>query len=359
MTQPDVSVVVVGVGARTAVGMTGPATAAAVRAGLAGFAQHPYAVDTAGRPMVVAFAPYLDIELGGAERLSELAAPSAEEAIAGLARASGGKPTVPIFMGLPPPRPGRAKDLRGVVDRVTAVVAAAGLRPGEGAAIEAGHAAGAMALQAAWEATRSGAAEFALAGGVDSYVEPETLEWLEANGQLHSAGPDNNAYGFIPGEAAAFILLGSAAAATRVDLSASLEILTTRSAKETRLIKTETVCLGEGLTALFRALAAELPRGAKIDHLYCDMNGEPYRADEFGFATIRAGGLFKDASAFTAPADCWGDVGAASGPLQLILAEAAARKGYAPGPLAGAFTSSESGERCGFVSRGRISEFPS
>ena len=94
----------------------------------------------------------------------------------------------------------------------------------------------------------------------------------------------------------------------------------------------------------------------KADHMYCDMNGEPYRADEFGFATIRAGGLFRDPSAFTAPADCWGDVGAASGPLFLILAEAAIRKGYAPGPVLAAFTSSESGERCGFLTRPRVDQ---
>ena len=86
------------------------------------------------------------------------------------------------------------------------------------------------------------------------------------------------------------------------------------------------------------------------------MNGEPYRADEFGFATVRAGGLFRDPSAFTAPADCWGDVGAASGPLFLVLADAATRKGYAPGPALAAFTSSESGEQCGFVARARVAK---
>ena len=85
-------------------------------------------------------------------------------------------------------------------------------------AIETGHAAGAMAVKAAWEAVRSGAAEFALAGGVDSYLEAETLEWLEANDQVHSAGPENNPYGFIPGEAAGFVLLASAAAAERYKL---------------------------------------------------------------------------------------------------------------------------------------------
>jgi len=83
--------------------------------------------------------------------------------------------------------------------------------------------------------------------------------------------------------------------------------------------------------------------------LYCDMNGEPYRAEEYGFATLRAGEALMKTAEFEAPASNWGDVGAASGPLYFALAEAAARKGYAPGPITAMFTSSESGERCGCI----------
>jgi 3-oxoacyl-[acyl-carrier-protein] synthase-1 len=336
--------------------MTAPATAAAVRAGVAGFAKHPFVVDTAGNRMIVAAAPYLGPDVAGSDRLAELAAPAAVEAVSAFAAAPGGKPPVPVYVGLPPVRPGRGKDLPAVVlSRVRAELAAA-CPVARVEAIETGHAAGAMAVKAAWEAIRAGAAEFALAGGVDSYFEPETLEWQEANDQVHSAAPENNEYGFIPGEAAGFVLLASEAAARRCDLEGALEIPTVQTTRETKLIKTDSVCLGEGLTGLLRALGAGLSSGERVDHLYCDMNGEPYRAEEFGFATIRAGQLFKDPSAFTTPADCWGDVGAASGPLFLVLAEAATRKGYAPGPVLAAFTSAESGERCGFVARGRAAQ---
>ena len=48
---------------------------------------------------------------------------------------------------------------------------------------------------------------------------------------------------------------------------------------------------------------------------YCDMNGEPYRADEYGFACLSYQGVSSSpASDFIAPADCWGDVSAASAP---------------------------------------------
>lgn len=354
MNSSSVLVVVVGLGARTAVGMTAPATAAAVRAGISGFGQHPFMVDTAGNRMIVAFAPYLSIDITGVERLAEFAGPTAAEAVESLASAPGEKPALPVFVGLPSARPGRSSDLTAVSERIRAEISAHGLQVGKVATSESGHAAGTMAVQAAWSAIRSGVAEFAVAGGADSYLDPETLEWLEANDQLHSAGPENNPYGFIPGEAAGFVLLASASAAARCQLTAALELPMVATTKETKLINTDAVCTGEGLTALFRSLAAPLSPGTQVDDLYCDMNGEPYRADEFGFATIRAGGLFKDPSEFNAPADCWGDVGAASGPLFLVLAEAAARKGYASGPLAVAFTSSESGERSGFITRARM-----
>ncbi len=339
-------VVVAGVGARTAIGATAPATAAAARAGISGFANHAFMVDTAGKKMIVASAPYISIDITGSARLMELALPAVREALAPLGSQ---RPTLPVFIGLPPDRPGRAKDTATTVlfqlreylldYRISQLVP-----------IETGHAAGAMALQSAWEVVRSGRVEYALAGGVDSYLEPETLEWLEENDQLHSSGLHNNAYGFVPGEAAGFVLLGSSKAIERDKLRAHLELVSAATTRETKLIKTDTVCTGEGMTELFRALACGPPPWL-ADYLYCDMNGEPYRAEEFGFATVRAGKLFRDPSAFTAPADCWGDVGAASGPLFLQLIDAATRKGYAQGKVIAAFTSSESGERCGFIAQ--------
>jgi 3-oxoacyl-[acyl-carrier-protein] synthase I len=332
--------------------MTAPATGAAVRAGVAGFAQHPFVCDTAGKPMIVAASQYLSQIISGFERLVELAVPAALEAVGPLLAASRGRPSLPVFVGLPPVRPGRAKNLATLVDERLRQAISASCAFTRVERIETGHAAGTMAVQAAWQLVGSGGAEFALAGGVDSYTDPETLEWLEANEQVHSSGEENNPYGFIPGEGAGFVLLASADAAQRRGLSTAVELLTAASARESKLIKTATVCVGDGLTALFGALAGA-PPVVKADHFFCDLNGEPYRADEFGFATIRAGALFRDPSAFTAPADSWGDVGAASGPLFLVLIDAAIRKGYTPGSVLAAFTSSESGERCGFVIRDR------
>jgi 3-oxoacyl-[acyl-carrier-protein] synthase-1 len=51
------------------------------------------------------------------------------------------------------------------------------------------------------------------------------------------------------------------------------------------------------------------------------------------------------------PADCWGDVGAASGPLFLSLAVEASQRGYSKGPYAVMFAGSESGYRAAALIR--------
>src|SRR5262249_10281501 len=104
-------VVVAGVGARTAVGMTAPGTAAAVRAGVAGFEKHPFAVDTVGNPMIVAAAPYLGPDVAGAERFAELAGPAAAEALAAFAAVPGGKAAGPV-LGRPAAGPSRPRERR-------------------------------------------------------------------------------------------------------------------------------------------------------------------------------------------------------------------------------------------------------
>ena len=75
------------------------------------------------------------------------------------------------------------------------------------------------------------------------------------------------------------------------------------------------------------------------------LRGEPYRADEYGFAVTRTREHFVSPADFTAPADCWGDVGAASVPLSLGLALAAFAKGYSRGDTGLVWASSDTGER--------------
>jgi 3-oxoacyl-[acyl-carrier-protein] synthase-1 len=338
------AVQILGLGASTPIGRNAWASAAAARAGVCGFSEHPYMIDTAGEPMRIARAPWLDVGLAGSARLGALLLPAIEEALAPLtALGAGPAPRIGLALALPPPRPGQPGAL---VDELLAEVREQlGERFVRIARFEVGHAAGHMAMAGAEAGCARGAFDACVVAGADSYLAPETLEWVEACDQLHGGGPLNNAWGFIPGEAAGAVLFGTPRLAQSCGMAPMGELVSVGIGMESRLIKTGEVCVGEGLTQAFRAALQALAPGEQVHNVFCDLNGEPYRADEFGFATLRTGEHFRAASDFVAPADCWGDVGAAGAPLHLALAVAAGRKRYAKGPLSLVWGSSESGER--------------
>ncbi len=336
-------VCVAALGASTPVGRDAWSSAAAVRAGISGFAEHPYMTDVEGEPIRVAVAPWLDLDCRGQERLEALLFPAIEQALAPCDPSRHKDMRLALALAFPSPRPGLADDLERSVrrsisdafpDRFSAV-----------AVFPVGHASGLVGMHAACAKLVNGDFDACILAGVDSYLEPETLRWLEETDQLHGAGPLNNAWGFIPGEGAGAVLLTRGGALARFGMESLGQVLSVGRGLEPNRIKTQTVCTGQGLTAAFREALAGLPPGGQVSDVFCDMNGEPYRADEFGFACLRTRDAFVSASDFVAPADCWGDVCAASGPLGLALAAIAWRKRYANGPHALVWASSESGER--------------
>lgn len=336
-------VVIAGLGATTAVGRDAWASAAAVRAGISGFTRHPYMIDSAGEPMRAAIAPWIDIGLQGTERFAQLLFPAIDEALSLLPRRAAEPLRCAVALALPSARPGLPKDLSR--ELMLQLKLRYGAVFDSAAAFSNGHAAGLIAVQAACAKLRTGGLDACVVAGVDSWLEPETLEWLESCDQLHGAGPLNNAWGFIPGEAGAALLLVRGRLTKPLGLAPLGSVLSVGTAYEPKRIKTETVCIGEGMTEAFRSALVALPKEALVSDIYCDMNGEPYRADEFGFTALRTKEHFESASDFNAPADCWGDVSAAGSLLHLMLACAAASKGYAKGDYAFAWASAEMGER--------------
>ena len=336
-------VYVVGLGASTPVGRDPWSSAAAVRASITGFTDHPYMIDRVGEPMQVALAPWLDIDLTPLERFEGLLFPAIEQALESVGGATDVAIRVALALGLPPARPGLPSSLE------------LGLRAGIAAQFESrfnavamfhvGHAAGFIGMLAAIRRMETGVFDACVVAGVESYLAPESLEWLEHNEQLHGAGPNQNAWGFVPGEAAGAVLLATEDVVARVGLEPFARVLSVGQGREEKRIKTQTVCTGEGLTTAFHESLAALPNGARVTDVFCDMNGEPYRADEFGFAMLRTRESFASTSDFVAPASSWGDVSAASAPLGIMLAAIAADTGYANGTHAFVWASSEGGER--------------
>jgi 3-oxoacyl-[acyl-carrier-protein] synthase-1 len=305
-------------------------------------------LDKVGEPMVVAPEPTLDAALQGPERFAHLAGPALKEALAPLAEGNVGMQSVHTLVGTPGARPGLPAGIDGALGRLIAneVDATSGQRT---AFLPNGHAAGLLAMIHARDILRAGRSRFCLVGGVDSYLTADSLEWMDDKGILKSS---ENRNGFPPGEAAGFCLVTTGATALEFGLPVFGWLETFGAARETSPIRTRTICVGRGLSEAIRQATAplRLPE-ERVDDSICDLNGEPYRSEEFALTVLRTQMAFVDFSRFVTPADCWGDVGAASGPLFANLAIAAGLRGYAKGPRTMIWASSEGGDRAAVVVR--------
>ncbi|HET8706928.1 MAG TPA: hypothetical protein VFM46_11570, partial [Pseudomonadales bacterium] len=144
---------------------------------------------------------------------------------------------------------------------------------------------------------------------------------------------------------AAACLIATQPVAHRFGLSLLAQPVAATTAMEPNPIHSEAVSVGQGLSAVVRDIINRLPQQELISLTYCDLNGERYRNEEFGYTLLRTQHGFRDAHDYLTPADCWGDMGAASGILFIILAIQSKLRGYAKGPLPICWAGSESGQR--------------
>jgi 3-oxoacyl-[acyl-carrier-protein] synthase-1 len=194
-------IVVVALGARTPLGLTAEASAAAVRAGISRVREHPFMIDPAGEPLRTAMDCRLDPALLGWKRLAPLATSALFEAIGKAFSDRARIPALSAFLSLPEERAGFSNDdaLRVVRD-VDGAIHRAGL----GVHIQTarrGHAGALDSMGAAIAQLRAGRCAAAVVGGVDSYLDADTLDALAADQRLAAEGVRS---GFFPGEAAGF-----------------------------------------------------------------------------------------------------------------------------------------------------------
>lgn len=336
------SIHIVGLGARTPLGLNVEASMAAVRAGIARIEEHCFILDRHGEPVRLACDSELGPSVMGSERVTKMAATALEEVCTTLAEKAPDLAHIPLFLGLPEERPGWTRNDRELVlDQLARKTFPLKLSPIE--MFPYGHAAGVLALDAACRKIQEGRERVCVIAGVDSYLNFETLEWLDHNRQL--ATPYHRG-AFFPGEGAGAVAVASESLVQRYKWTTLGRVRGVGTAIEPNKIKTDTVCVGEGLTACIRKAVAgsQFPDEA-IEGIICDLNGERYRAEEWGFALLRLPQVFNDPTGYDLPTSCWGDVGAASGPLSMCIAVNAAQKGWAKGSRYLIWNSSEGGQR--------------
>ena len=209
------------------------------------------------------------------------------------------------------------------------------------AAAHRGRAGGLAAVGQAAEMIRTGRARFMLAGGIDTYRDLYVLGTLDMEQRVKSAA---NLDGFIPGEGAAFVLLGQADGVA-VPIAAVSPVA---QASENGHLYSEQPYRGEGLATAIQQLVQSGAAAGPIQEVYSSMNGENHWAKEWGVAFIRNSSAFLPDHGMHHPADCCGDTGAASAVLMVGVAALGIKQGYRRSPAL-VYGSSDRGQRAAVV----------
>lgn len=333
---------IVGLGARTPVGLRAATSAVAIHAGITRLAEHPYMVDKAGDPLVVAMDRSLE-EPRGLDRMLALARSALLEATEGLPLDP--REPLTVYLGLPErgSGPGPAwfgeHDANALCRRLT--TAPGWPSPLQIMPVPEGNAAGVVALERALAGLRAGLFACCLVAGVDTFLDPDRVEALDRAGRLIVR---ESRWGFTPGEGAGALAVCTTTYARNHRLPVLAWIGGVETSMEPSAMHTQGICTGEGLARALRGAAVKA--GAQVTKQYCDINGERYREHELSYAILRVPqAAFVDAVDYLAPADAWGHCGAATIPLLATLPIVTHARGFSPGPWPMVWSGSEGGRR--------------
>lgn len=329
--------------ARTPVGLTARASAAAVRAGISRLREFAF-VSAGGAPYVLGTDALLSDTSWGLERMRVMLESVVEQVLNDL-----GDPLAALRHGcnvslvLPELRPGfSAEDVDALSDAVRAQLGRRGV-VSRVVARQGGHAGGLAAVHRASEGAGTGDADpvFVIIG-LESHHQVETLLWLESEQRLALAGLPA---GFTPGEAAACLVFTTRGVRESWRRPALARVVGTGSAQESLLRDSDTGSMGVAITKAVTDAASGLSLPSEAaDTVYCDLNGERYRSEEWGFFALRCHRALRTLD-YHAPCGSWGDVGAAFGPLAAILAVEDFRRSRDPRSRALLMAGSDSGLR--------------
>jgi 3-oxoacyl-[acyl-carrier-protein] synthase-1 len=212
-----------------------------------------------------------------------------------------------------------------------------------------GRVGGAVAILRAQKLFHERRHSHVIVAGVDSYLFGPTLAALEQHDRLLTPANSN---GFVPGEAAAAVLLASDAPDGGV-------VLTCHGpgfARESATIHSEKPLRGEGMVEAMRAALATAGMGLEdVDCRISDLSGEQYRFKEVALATTRIRRDHREEFGLWHPADCVGEVGAAAPLVMLGVVYFAGRKRYLPGNTFLAHFSGDDDKRAALVLSARRS----
>jgi 3-oxoacyl-[acyl-carrier-protein] synthase-1 len=338
-----------GVGLVTAVGLSAPASCAAFRAKISNPTETRF-IDGAGQ-WIMAHQVELEQPWRGLSKLARMAALAAEEALQGVPRAQWAK--LPMVLCVAEPdRPGR---LDGLDTQLALMIQdlLGGVRfdAARSALVAHGRVGLAVALNGARRLLAQPDVPQVLVVATDSLITWPTLGPLEREGRLLA---ERNSNGFMAGEAAGALLLGRAGTAGSSQQAAAgsgqLVVAGLGFAREAAHIASDEPLRGDGLAGAIRAALEDAGVAMHdIDFRISDVSGEHYYFKEAALALSRTLRQRKEDFDLWHPAECTGEVGAASGATVVALAHAACAKGYTLGSRVLAHWANDSGQRAAAV----------
>jgi 3-oxoacyl-[acyl-carrier-protein] synthase I len=333
-------VAILGTGMVTPVGFDAASSCAAMRCAIDGFAETRFMF--AGEWLIGAAVPF-EVGWRGRERYLQMLAPALRECLAAAAGIPAGE--IPVFLAVAEPdRPGRLDGLdqsllRDVGERLGVTF------PSDSVVTAGGRTGGVEALNRARHAVAGGCPR-AIVAGVDSFLSSPALADYERRRRIMT---EDNSDGFIPGEAAAAVLLGPS---SEEPLAPRLQCLGIGLAHEAAAVESGEPLKGQGLAQAFRAALADAGVDwTQVDYQITAVSGEQYGFKETALAGLKTIRPVKHGFDLWHPSDCIGEVGAAIVPCMLGVALAAARKGYAPGPGVLCHAGDDDGRRAAVVLR--------
>ena len=328
-------------GMATGVGLSAPATCAAIRCGINNFNETRF-ISRSGE-LIVGSAVPVEQPWRGLARLTKMVALALRECLDALPKPSRAEALVPLVLCLAEEdRPGRLPGLGGPLMLDIEQELAMKFHP-ESSIVAQGRVGGAVAVLRAQKLIDERRHPHVIVAGVDTYLTGPTLKVFD---QRHRLLTSANSDGFVPGEAAAALLLGAADA----DTAAPLVCRGLGFAREKSTIEAGQPLRGDGIVEAIRSalVAAQCGLDA-VDHRIADVSGEQYRFKEAALAVTRVLRRRKESFGIWHPADSIGETGAAALPAMLGVLYQAARKRYLPGNVLLAHLSNDDDKRAALI----------
>ena len=190
-----------------------------------------------------------------------------------------------------------------------------------------GHRGALRAADEAEEFMRDRYLERVLVLAADSYLDAMSLWWLSEFDRLKTP---KEAAGLMPGEAAVALLLEPCAIAESRGAKVLASLRAIALEQEEDHYFADQPNQGRAMARAITKTLSELHRDEPLSgDLIIDLNGENWRAQEFGAATTQVPRHLLGEWHVLAPASSVGDTGAASGAMNIALAVRALNRGYA------------------------------